>query len=712
MTSRLSRRWIGRLLALDLVLLAAVMTWVLMQATPSSEAVRLRNALLFDGIEPAANLNWSPTSAPADFRFERHEAPPSFRKVLNELNLDSHQDEWSRAMAIARHLQVRLDGKGPIMAGLEETYGRIVDQGEGYCGDFADVFSALARADGIVTRQWNFSFDGYGGHGHIFNEIWDGTTGKWRAIDVFNNYLFLDGDTGEPLSALEFRSSLRGERPAARISVLNPQARPGYAIPEKALDYYQRGAQQWYLWWGNNVITVDQDPWVRLAGRLSRHLEQLAAILVGVQPALRVVETPESAAKINALLRLRSNLILATILGLMLAVAAVFLFFAWRYRRHTEACHDATDSGHVKELRLAIIGPLPPPPGGMANQCRQLFRLLQSEGVAVELVQTNAVYRPAWVSGIPVIRAGFRLIPYLFSLWRAAGRNQIFHVFANSGWAWHLFAAPAMIIARWRGVLVIVNYRGGNADAFLISTYSYVQRMMAGAAAVITPSEFLRGVFAKYSIQAQVIPNIVDLERFNPDARCLKPGAPHLIVTRNLEAIYDIPTAIRSFALIRSTFAEARMTVAGTGPELSKCEQLAANLGVSEAIRFAGRIDNDSIASLYACADVTLNPSTIDNMPISILEAYASGVPVVTTNVGGIPFIAEHEHSALLVSPGDPQAMAIAVVRLLTDHSLAERLVLEGKKRAQAYAWSNVRDQWLGLYRELVARQVRVEEHT
>ena len=672
----------------------------------------MRNALLFDGVELAADLNWAPADAPADFRFERHEPPPAFRKVLAELKLNSHDDEWSRALAIARHLQVRLDGGGAIMAGLEETYGRIVSQGEGYCGDFADVFSALAQAHGIVTRQWSFSFDGYGGHGHIFNEVWDSTAGKWRAIDVFNNYLFLDADTGEPLSALEFRASLRGERPAARISVLNPEARPGYVIPEKAVEYYQRGAHQWYLWWGNNVITVDQNPWVRLASHMSRHLEQFAGIVSGAQPALRVVETPESAAKVVSLLRLRHNLILATILAFMLAAAAVFLYFAWRQRQHVVYYSVTTGSLHGDELRLAIIGPLPPPSGGMANQCRQLFRLMQSERLVVELIQTNAAYRPAWIAGIPVIRAGFRLIPYLYSLWRAAGRNHIFHVFANSGLAWHLFAAPAIVIARWRRVLVIVNYRGGNADAFLKSTSCYVQKMMAGAAAVVTPSEFLRGVFAKYAIPARVIPNIVDLERFNPDARSLKPGAPHIIVTRNLEAIYDIPTAIRSFALIRSTFAEARMTVAGTGPELPKCEQLAATLGVSEAIRFAGRIDNDSIPALFACADVTLNPSTIDNMPISILEAYASGVPVVTTNVGGIPFIAEHEHSALLVSPRDPQAMADAVVRLLTDRSLAEHLVLEGIKRAKAYAWSNVRDQWLGLYGSLVETQVREERLT
>jgi len=117
-------------------------------------------------------------------------------------------------------------------------------------------------------------------------------------------------------------------------------------------------------------------------------------------------------------------------------------------------------------LRLVIVGPLPPPSGGMANQCRQLLGLLEGEGADVELVRTNAPYRPGWIGRIPGIRAAFRLLPYLWALWQASGRCQVMHVLANSGWAWHLFAAPAIWIARLRGIPVIVNYRGGEAEPF------------------------------------------------------------------------------------------------------------------------------------------------------------------------------------------------------------------------------------------------------
>ena len=106
----------------------------------------------------------------------------------------------------------------------------------------------------------------------------------------------------------------------------------------------------------------------------------------------------------------------------------------------------------AKALRVGLVGPLPPPSGGMANQTRQLARLLAQEGMEVEIVQVNAPYRPAWIEHLRGARALIRLIPYLRRLWNAAGRVHLFHVMANSGWAWHLFAAPAVWVAKLRGL--------------------------------------------------------------------------------------------------------------------------------------------------------------------------------------------------------------------------------------------------------------------
>jgi hypothetical protein len=106
----------------------------------------------------------------------------------------------------------------------------------------------------------------------------------------------------------------------------------------------------------------------------------------------------------------------------------------------------------------------------MANQTRQLAELLGAEGIQVEVVQVNPPYWPAWVGHVRGIRALCRLLPYLVRLWRALGRVDLAHVMANSGWAWHLFAAPAILVARVRKVPAVVNYRGGDADRFFAAS--------------------------------------------------------------------------------------------------------------------------------------------------------------------------------------------------------------------------------------------------
>ncbi|MES2353869.1 MAG: glycosyltransferase family 4 protein [Pseudomonadota bacterium] len=358
----------------------------------------------------------------------------------------------------------------------------------------------------------------------------------------------------------------------------------------------------------------------------------------------------------------------------------------------------------TSQPRIAIVGPLPPPSGGMANQTRQLAELLRAEHLDVEVVQVNAPYRPAWAGKIPGVRAFFRLAPYLLNLWCAAGRVDVFHIMANSGWSWHLFAAPAVWIAKLRGKRTIINYRGGEAETFFKSSFFWVRPTMQAADMVVVPSGFLEDVFGKWKIATTVIPNIINLARFSPAANDENhdyADAPHVIVTRNLEPIYDIPTALHAFALVVQEFPRARLTVAGSGPLRSALEDMAQSLGIASTVTFTGRLESADMAALYKSADLSINPSLVDNMPNSVLEALASGVPVVSTDVGGVPYIVQHGKTAWLVPAGNPKAMADAVTTLLRDPALVRRLVHDGLALVQHYAWPSVRELWLGAYRVL-----------
>ena len=142
----------------------------------------------------------------------------------------------------------------------------------------------------------------------------------------------------------------------------------------------------------------------------------------------------------------------------------------------------------LDKMKVLVVGPIPPPAGGMANQTRQLRKLLDSEGCDVELVAVNAPYKPLWVGRVPVLRAFFRLLPYCWALLRQTGKADVVHLMANSGWSWHLFATPAIWIAWILKKPLLVNYRGGHAEPFFQKSFYIVERSLNRASGIIVPS--------------------------------------------------------------------------------------------------------------------------------------------------------------------------------------------------------------------------------
>lgn len=357
-------------------------------------------------------------------------------------------------------------------------------------------------------------------------------------------------------------------------------------------------------------------------------------------------------------------------------------------------------------LRVLLIGPVPPPAGGMAMQTRQLAELLQSAGAQVDLLPTNPPYRPAWTGRVRGLRAIVRLLQYPVRLWSSLGRADVVHLMANSGWSWHLFALPALVLASMRSVPVVVNYRGGGAGAFLQRSAGAVRFGLRRAAALVVPSGFLVEVFGRHGMPAEIVPNIIDLARFQ--RRPLRTsGTAHLVVARHLEKLYDNATALRAFARVRAQLPQARLTIAGSGPEAQALRALALELGVQDAVQFPGTLDREGMARLMREADLSLNPSLADNMPNSVLESMACGVPVVSTDVGGVPHIVERGITGLLVPPGDANAMAVAALRVLQEPGLWQCLSDAAFTDVQRYTWPQVAQRLLAVYNRSLAHTPR-----
>jgi L-malate glycosyltransferase len=275
------------------------------------------------------------------------------------------------------------------------------------------------------------------------------------------------------------------------------------------------------------------------------------------------------------------------------------------------------------------------------------------------------------------------------------------HVFSASYWSFLLGPAPAMLAGRAFGSRVVLHYHSGEADNHLARWGILVHPFLRLADIIVVPSPYLEAVFARYGKTVLVIPNVVDTGRFRyRDRPRLRP---RLLSARNLEPYYRVDTTIRMFARLREVHPEATLVVAGEGGEEARLRALARELG-ERGIRFVGRVEPEEMPALYDQADIFVNASVVDNQPVSVLEAFAAGLPVVTTPTGDIAALVREGETGLLVPPDDPVAMAGAVASLIADPGNALEMARRARGEVERYTWAGVREAWRAVYEAGAAR--------
>ena len=300
---------------------------VLQMASSSMEAVRLRNALIFEVVD-VASLDWNPPEYPASFKQNRQEAPAAYQDAITAIagQRIPERPQFGDAIALGSHLAVEGFKGGRIQSDAVTNLEGIVERGAGYCADFAQVYNGLAHTLSLPVREWGMSFGGFNGDGHSFNEVFDYANNRWVFIDSYFSFYVTDRLSGEPLSVLDFRDRLRREGGRNSIAVVPiSEERFLFGSHEIALNYYQRGVDEYYMWWGNNVFDYDQSLPVSLAGKASRTLEQVVAIVTGVHPEIRIPRVPGNAAAIAELERIRARLLILFSLG-----SVSTLLLAWQ----------------------------------------------------------------------------------------------------------------------------------------------------------------------------------------------------------------------------------------------------------------------------------------------------------------------------------------------------------------------------------------------
>ena len=297
-----------------------------------------------------------------------------------------------------------------------------------------------------------------------------------------------------------------------------------------------------------------------------------------------------------------------------------------------------------------------------------------------------------------------RVLDFLRTVWRERNRYGVAQVDVYSGPAF-IWAELVCWALRKVRKPYILTLRGGGLPSFAGRSEGRVRSLFQCASAVTAPSMYLLEQMHPYREDIILLPNPLYLANYSFSLR--RHPAPCLIWLRALHSMYNPSLAVQVVALLAKTFQGVRLFMIGPDKgdgSLASARGSALKLGVMDKITFTGPVPKETIGHWLNQGDIFLNTTHVDNTPVSVLEAMACGLCVVSTNVGGIPYLLENEADALLVPDGDHVAMAAAVRRLVTEDGLAKRLSENARRKAEQFAWSNILPQWEKLLMEVVAQ--------
>lgn len=369
----------------------------------------------------------------------------------------------------------------------------------------------------------------------------------------------------------------------------------------------------------------------------------------------------------------------------------------------------STDAGarlaHLGGMRapvnVAIVGPTLRILGGQAVQADRLLKAWEGDPeVRAWLVPVNPVPPEPLrrLLDVKFARTVATQVMYWPLLVRELRHADVVHVFSASYFSFLLAPLPAVLVARLLRKPVVLNYRSGEAPDHLARS-AIARAALRRVDINVVPSTFLQQVFGTFDIRAEVIPNLVDLELFAYRPRM--PLRPRLLCTRNFEPLYNVACVLNAFALVQARYADATLTLVGGGSQAEGLRRIVSERGLRN-VNFVGPVPPSEISRHYAEADIYVQTPDIDNMPTSVLEAFASGCAVVSTRAGGVPAILTDRVHGLLTPCGDHAAVADKVIHLLENPGVAVRLTAAARESCERYRWDAVRAQWLSLYRGAV----------
>jgi len=342
----------------------------------------------------------------------------------------------------------------------------------------------------------------------------------------------------------------------------------------------------------------------------------------------------------------------------------------------------------------------------MAVQAGKLVENLPRFGAGVVPVRVNR--RPSdqgllhRVKGVRTVATTSR---FLRDLLRALPHSDVVVIFSAFFNYFFWVTCPAILLAHAKGKPIILSARGGGAGEFCRRYRPILKPLMKRVHLVTAPSPYLSGVFrALFPVDVRIMRTIIDTEQFRFRERF--PLRPRLLAARNLEDIYGIDVIIKAMTTVQKNQPKASLTIAGNGSRMDSLKKLVAKAGLQQQITFVGAVPHHQMPSLYRDHDIFVNASRVDNLPNVILEAFAAGLPVVSTKAGGIPYLVDHGRTGWLADIDDDEGLASAIVHLLERPEEARVLTWNAKKEAEEYSAAAVIPAFLRMVDDLVTKHL------
>lgn len=331
-------------------------------------------------------------------------------------------------------------------------------------------------------------------------------------------------------------------------------------------------------------------------------------------------------------------------------------------------------------MKILLICNYKPGVGGISGQVEILQRKLREDGCVADIFSTKASVVKRLVM-MPKLR-------------RAAQTCDVLHIHCCSGWGF-LPAVMGIKVGRRLGKRVVLTYHGGGGEAFFDKHPRMVQYYLTRTDVNIVLSRFLANVFDEHKLPYVIIPNIIELDDTHYRER--NPIQPYFICIRAHEALYNIPCVLRAFQRVQQNIAEAALMLVGDGTQHERLVQQAEAMGLQHLV-FAGRVDNTEIYQYLDRADVMLSAPKMDNMPVSLIEAMNAGLLVISSRVGGVPYMIEDGKKGLLFESDNDSELAEKMLWAIRHQDDARSMIASARESVKQYQWDNVKDQLYSVY--------------